>query len=288
MARPLRLEFPGALYHLTARGNERKAIFVTDDDRRRFLELLRRVVSRYRWLCHAYCLMGNHYHLLAETPLPNLSLGMRQLNGVYAQDFNRRRGRVGHLFQARFKSIVVEKQAHLLELSRYVVLNPVRAGLCSDPAAWQWSSYRGSAGLDEPEPFLALDWLLAQFAPRRRLAQRRYRAFVDDGGAADPWRNLRGGLYLGSEAFVALLAPDEPIEEVIRAEWQPLRPALAEVLSTRDEAALLDAYRRYGYRLKEIGNELGVHYTTISRALAAAETRQDAPQVSADSHDRKT
>lgn len=199
---------------------------------------------------------------------------MRQLNGVYAQHSNRRHRRVGHLFQARFKSILVEKQAHLLELCRYVILNPVRAGLCSSPAQWQWSSYRGSAGLDTPAPFLTLEWLLAQFATRRRLAQQRYHSFVANGGTGDPWHELHGGLYLGSDAFVAALAPDAPLQEVTRAQWQPLRPVLAEILAARDDAALLDAYQRSGYRLPEIAAELGVHYTTVSPALAAAETRR--------------
>jgi putative transposase len=288
VARPLRLEFAGALYHLTSRGNARQAIYLTDDDRHRFLTVLERVVSRYRWLCHAYCLMGNHYHLLAETPLPNLSLGMRQLNGVYAQDFNRRHGRVGHLFQARFKAIIVEKTPHLLELSRYVVLNPVRAGLCSDPAGWRWSSYRASAGLDNPEPFVALDWLLGQFGDRRRIAQQRYRAFVSRGVTRDPWQELRSGLYLGSDAFVASLAPDEPIEEVPREQWQPIRPALAQILAPRDDASLLEAYQRYSYPLKEIALELGVHYATVSRALAVAEARDDKQRLLAGSLACKT
>jgi REP-associated tyrosine transposase len=126
MARPLRLEFPGAIYHLTGRGNARQKIFFADPDRELFLDTFGGVVSRYGWICHAYCLMANHYHLLVETPKANLSLGMRQLNGVYTQAFNRRHKRVGHLFQGRFKAILVEKESYLLELCRYIVLNPVR------------------------------------------------------------------------------------------------------------------------------------------------------------------
>jgi REP element-mobilizing transposase RayT len=128
MARPLRLQFPGAVYHLTSRGNARQKVFLTDADRELFLNTLTRVVRRYDWVCHAYCLMANHYHLLVETPKANLSIGMRQLNGIYTQSFNRRHNRTGHLFQGRFKAILVERKSHLLELCRYIVLNPARNG----------------------------------------------------------------------------------------------------------------------------------------------------------------
>ena len=129
MARQLRIEYPGGVYHVTGRGNARQDVFLDNEDRQSFLDLLQKVNKRFNWLCHAYCLMDNHYHLLIETPEGNLSQGMRQVGGVYTQTFNRRHGMVGHLFQGRFKSILVEKDSHLLELCRYVVLNPVRAGM---------------------------------------------------------------------------------------------------------------------------------------------------------------
>ena len=128
MARPLRLDHAGAVWHLTSRGNERREIFREDEDRERFLRILAGVVKRFRWRVHAYVLMGNHYHLLVDTPEPTLSRGMKHLNGVYTQNFNRRHRRVGHLLQGRFKAILVERESHLLELTRYVVLNPVRPG----------------------------------------------------------------------------------------------------------------------------------------------------------------
>ena len=174
MSRPLRLEFPDALYHVTARGDRREAIFDDDDDRRAFLLTLAQVVKRFNWLCYAYCLMGNHYHLLIQTPDGNLSKGMRQLNGVFTQLSNRRHQRVGHLFQGRFKAILVEGDAYLLELARYIVLNPVRAGMKKKPEHWPWSSYRASLGLVAAEEFIAVDGLLAQFAGRRGTAQARY------------------------------------------------------------------------------------------------------------------
>ena len=150
MARQLRLEYPGALYHLTARGNEQQPIFHDDVDRQQFLQLFGYEILQQRWRCYAYCLMGNHYHLLVETPESNLSRGMRRLNGSYAQRFNWRHQRVRHLLQGRFKSLVVERETYLLELCRYVVLNPVRAGMVATPADWPWSSYGATAGLRTP------------------------------------------------------------------------------------------------------------------------------------------
>ena len=167
MARPSRIEFAGALYHVTSRGDGREAIFLSDDDRRLFLDGLSAVVRDCNGAVHAYCLMDNHYHLLVETPDGNLSQGMRQLNGVYTQHFNRQQGRVGHVFQGRYQGILVQKEAYLLELARYVVLNSVRAGRVRSPAEWPWSSYRATAGLGDAPAWLCIDWLLSAFSERR-------------------------------------------------------------------------------------------------------------------------
>ena len=155
MSRPLRPEVPGAIWHITSRGNERHSIFVDEEDRERFLALLGKVAADFNWRCYAFVLMGNHYHLMVETPEATLSRGMRQLNGVYTLGFNRRHGRVGHLFQGRFKAILVERESHLLELIRYVALNPVRAGLVAAPQEWKWNSYRATAGF-EPGPVVVV------------------------------------------------------------------------------------------------------------------------------------
>jgi putative transposase len=138
MARPLRIEFAGALYHVTARGNAQQDICADDADRRQFLDLLGHTVHRHDWYCHAYCLMGNHYHLLVETSTPTLAKGMKFLNGTYTQHFNRRHLRVGHVFQGRYKAILVQKETYLLELARYIVLNPVRAQMVRSAKEWPW------------------------------------------------------------------------------------------------------------------------------------------------------
>lgn len=269
MARPLRIEFPGAVYHITARGNARQKIYLDDADREAFLDILAQVVERFHWICHAYCLMDNHYHLLVETPEPTLSRGMRQLNGVYTQRFNRRHGRCGHLFGGRFKAILVEREAYLLELCRYVVLNPVRAGLARAAKDWRWSSYRATAGLAEAPPFLTTDWILAQFSGRRSEAQRRYRRFVAEGRGASPWRELKGQIYLGSEEFIEKLPqPAETVEEVPRIQRQGVRPSLDRIFAgALVDEAIVAAYREHGYTMKAIADYLGVHYATVSRRL---------------------
>ncbi|MFT5117647.1 MAG: putative transposase [Kiritimatiellia bacterium] len=170
MARPLRIEFAGALYHITSRGNGREDIYASDSDRQMWLEVFGEVCRRFNWVCHAYCLMGNHYHLLVETPESNLSLGMRQLNGVYTQRFNRSQNRVGHVFQGRYKAILVEKASYLRELARYIILNPVRARMVRSAKDWVWSSYRATAGFKSPYPWLNVEWLLSGFARRRSTA----------------------------------------------------------------------------------------------------------------------
>jgi REP element-mobilizing transposase RayT len=181
-------------------------VFLEDTDRQVFLEVLETVVGKYNWLCHAYCLMDNHYHILVETPDPNLSLGMRQLNGVYTQSFNRLHNRVGHVFQGRYKSILVEKNEHLLELCRYIVLNPVRAGLVNEPGKRDWGSYHATAYSVKAPDFLSVDWILGQFAKTRNPARRAYRAFVRDGLTdigETPWKKLVGQIVFGGSDFVA-------------------------------------------------------------------------------------
>jgi len=267
------------LYHVTARGNRQEAIFVNDDDREAFLKLLGKVITRYNWTCHAYCLMDNHYHLLIETPDANLSAGMRQLNGVYTQMFNRAHGKVGHVFQGRFKSILAEKEAHLLELCRYIVLNPVRAHQCTSPAEWQWSSYHASATGKEVAQWLTVDWILAQFAEKRAEAQKKYREFVVDplGLEYSPLQNTVGQIILGGQDFVSRMAPylmdKSEVKEISRRQRLAGRPCLDELFTgisgkPQRNRAIKKAHLDYGYTLKEIADHIGQHYSTISRVVS--------------------
>jgi REP-associated tyrosine transposase len=275
MSRPLRLQFPHAVYHVTSRGNARQKIYDDAYDRERFFTILAHVVSRYGWLCHAYCLMDNHYHLVIQTPRANLAVGMRQLNGLYTQAYNRRHGRVGHLFQGRYNAIVVEKEPYLLELCRYVVLNPVRAKAVRHPRHWGWSSYGATAGQRPVPAFLTVDWVLGQLGTRKQAAQVRYRQWVVEGkDAPSPWTQLTGQIYLGSKAFVSKHQPDEMIPEVPRPHTQAARPSLDQLFGSTQEwrEHLVIAYRRYGYRMQEIARQVGVHYATVSRHLKRLES----------------
>ena len=287
MARPLRLEFAGAVYHVTSRGNERQQVFRSDDDRRLFLEVLDRAVARWRWIVHAYCLMGNHYHLVVETPEPNLSRGMRQLNGEYTQAFNRRHRRSGHLFQGRFKGLVVEKESHLLELCRYVVLNPVRARGMSvrRPEDWPWSSYCATAGRGETPGWLTVTWILSRFAAERTRAREGYRRFVAAGLREKARLEERSGLWIGSERYGErigeLLGAKAEVQEHARRQRRPVRRGLAEYLpsealaskSARDEA-IYRAYSEGGFSQREIGARAGLHYVTVSCIVRAEERKR--------------
>lgn len=204
MARPLRLEYPGAVYHVMSRGQERGQVFRDDGDRERFLLDLDRAVQEERWVVHGYCLMTNHYHLLVETPEANLSIGMQRLNGRYSQAFNLGHSRKGHVFEDRYKAIVVEKESYLLELCRYVVLNPVRAGMVRSAREFRWSNYRATSGEGEQPAFLEVDWTLRCFGAQRAKAREAYRRFVSEGkGAGSPMDEVSGQVFLGSPVFLA-------------------------------------------------------------------------------------
>jgi len=279
VARPLRIEYPGAVYHITSRGNEKKRIFKDERDRDIFLDTLSQVDKRYNWLCHAYCLMNNHYHLIIETPDGNLSIGMRQLNGVYTQAFNRRHKRVGHLFQGRYKAILIQKDSHLLEVCRYVVLNPVRAKAVEKPEMWKWSSYKATGGIEKPYPCLTTDWILNQFGPTRRIAERAYRKFVKDGIKQESiWKAVRAQSILGEEGFtdtlINYLRGKKDIAELPKSQRYVNRPSLQKIFSKsilqdigKRNEKIADAVERHGYRQREVANYLGMHFTSISRIL---------------------
>jgi REP element-mobilizing transposase RayT/DNA-binding CsgD family transcriptional regulator len=271
MARPLRLEFAGALYHVTSRGNRQESIYESDKDRENFLSILAEVCEAYNWMCHAYCLMDNHYHLLVETPDANLSKGMRQLNGRYTQSFNRMHSRVGHVFQGRYKAILAEKSSYLLELSRYIVLNPVRAGMVRSAMDWQWSSYRATVGEQAKPRWLNTDWLLSGFGQKKLKAIEAYKQFVSAGkGQPSPWDKLKNQIFLGDEKFAESMLDkidaDKALTEIPMSQRRAVPKSLsyyAEKYAKRNEA-IVYAYASGGYSLKEVGDYFELHYSTVS------------------------
>jgi putative transposase len=279
MSRPLRLEFAGALYHITSRGNGRNLIYLQDDDFELFLQILANVCERYNWVVHAYCLMSNHYHILVETPYANLSQGMRQLNGVFTQSMNRKHHRVGHLFQGRYKAILIDKGAYLLELCRYIVLNPVRANMVNSPEEWPWSSWHCMLGNVESSVWLSTDTLLVQFAKDRQKAIQSYIDFVKSGVGKTVWDTLKHQIFLGDEAFVARHQAMQyglegnlleiPFKQRSAA---PLPLAEYQAQTVDKHQSIYDAYRCGGYTQKQIGDYFGLHYSQISRIVAKFKT----------------
>ena len=296
MARPLRLEFPGAVYHITARGDRQEPIFDDNDDRLAFLDLLGKEVQQQGWVLYAFCLMGNHYHLLLETPEANLVRGMRRLNGVYTQAFNRRHGRVGHVLQGRYKSILVDKDSYLLELCRYVILNPVRAGLVDSVSQSPWSSYLPTVGKATCPAWLAADRVLELFSPDRTQARRAYQRFVAEGmDAATPWTQVKGQIFLGSDAFhnriEKLLSGQQP-RNIPRRQLGPTRPTPQRVLQAVAKAhglgpsAVLDRdneeafkhavyllRRRANLPLKQVAEMAGVSIGRVSQIQTRMESQ---------------
>lgn len=300
MARPLRVQYPGALYHVTARGNERKAIFRTDADRERFLAVLAQGVERYRLRLHAYVLMDNHYHLLVETEEANLSLALRHLNGVYTGFFNRAHDRVGHLFQGRFKAIVVDKQSYLLELSRYIHLNPVRIRQPHSLTRYPWSSYWDYIGRRAAPAWLTRAAVLGEVGGTGRQAEQRYRSFVEEGakgGVASPWERVVAQVALGDERFVARLRrrvataahrevpsrrqlAERPswgaIERAVRASAATLKTLATGRRSEPVRAVLMYLGReRGGLSLRDVARLVGREEATVSQqARRVAERRR--------------
>jgi len=274
MSRPLRLEFPDALYHLTSRGDRREDIYEDDVDRGAFLDVLSSVIEQFNWTCYAYCLMSNHYHLLVQTPDANLSKGMRQLNGVYTQAYNRRHNKTGHLFQGRYKSILVDEDSYLLELSRYIVLNPVRAGMTRRVDQCKWSSYLAMVGEVAAPGWLASDYLLSQFSVQRKTAIRRYREFVQDGLRRDSiWAQLNNQIYLGDQNFIDRLQQhigekekDLQIPKIQKRSIAKRIQEYAKMSRSRDEA-IVKAYASGAYSYQELGEYFGLHFTRIGKIV---------------------
>lgn len=288
MARPLRIEFPGALYHVTTRGDRRELIYDDDVDRQAFLEVMARVLERFDACVLAYCLMGNHYHLVLHTRRPNLSALMRQINGVYTQTYNRRHDKVGHLFQGRFKAILVDRDAYMLEVCRYVDLNPVRAGMVAEPGLWPWSSYCAHVGLAAVPSWLDTPamhgYLLGQDAAtpqQRRLAALRYSTLVAQGKDVMLWKDaLKNQIYLGDESFIArmqsLLEPGQATAgEIPRIQRRVEPMTIREYLDGhRRDDAVAQAHIEGGHTMTAIASSAGLSVSRVSRLIRKWETER--------------
>jgi len=270
-----------------------------DADRWQFVRLLGEVVEENQVICHAWVLMDNHYHLLLETPAGNLSAAMKHLNGLYTQRFNKKHRRVGHLFQGRFKALVVEKDTYLKELCRYLVLNPVRARMVKHPKDWKWSSYRGTAGLEKAEKWLQVDWVLGQFDKTHKRAEKSYRRFVQEGMGrkGSPWDELFSRIYLGSDEFLERvhevgrrhrdldipkyqkLVKKPNLEKIIEevAKSYGIRPKEVLVAGARKheakEVAIYLLKKESGLSLKEIGFKMGVSLGAVSHHWVSVKKR---------------
>lgn len=289
MARPLRIEFPDAVYHVTSRGDRHEPIFRDDVDRQLLLHVVDQAMARLDAHAIAYCLMGNHYHFVLRTRQPNLSRLMRQLNGEYTRAFNRRHGLTGHLFQGRFHAVLVDRDAYLIEVCRYVELNPVRARLVESPADWRWSSYRAHVGVDPAPAWLATVELHGHLLERdaltqddRRLASDLYAQVVADGLGVDLWSShLRNEIYLGGERFVGdmqAIAQHQRLQCVeIAKEQRKDMGALGRWMTVdrpRDESFRM-AYTNGGLTMSEIARQAGLSLSAVSRLISNAERRQD-------------
>ena len=286
MARPLRIEFPGAIYHVTSRGDRREPIFEDDEDRLNFLAVIEQAMQRFDAVALAYCLRDNHYHFVIHTRQANLSRLMRQVNGVYTQTYNRCHGKTGHLFQGRFKAILVDQDAYLLEVCRYVDLNPVRARMVRLPGKWPWSSYlahtahqEGPDWLDTPAVHAYLLGRAVRSPADRSRAAMRYATLVAEGRDTTLWDDaLVGQIYLGDAAFVARMqALAEPVRassrEVPRAQLRMVKRSIKQFMEdheSRDDA-IVAAYREGQHTLTDIANTLGLSISRISRIVRRSE-----------------
>lgn len=273
MSRPIRIEFPGAIYHISSRGHDNQKIFIDDDDKQFFVDLLQKTVDRFHWVCHAWCLMPDHYHVVMETPEGNLSIGMRELNGGYTQYFNRRYALQGPAMQGRFKAILLERESHLLPVCRHVVLNPLRMGKVRQLEKYRWSSYRSTAGLDDTLVAVSPEWIWRQMGKSKKKAPERYQAWVKAGIGLDaPWGQVQRQILLGGEEFVEKM--QALMHMAARPKVKLVRPSLKKIFAkVKDRAgrnaAIRVASRAHFYRLHEIGSFIGLHLSTVSKIANA-------------------
>ena len=284
MARPLRIEYPGAFYHVTSRGNEQQDIYKSKKDREQFLHYLETAKERYGAVIHTYCLMDNHFHLLLETPKGNLSQIMRHINGAYTTYFNVKRKRAGHLFQGRYKAILVEADEYAEELSRYIHLNPVRAGMVKRPEEFEWSSYLNYIGKRKAEWFTT-DFILGYFDRKNSSAHKKYQKFVEDGlGGPDksPLFETVASTLLGSFEFVNEITErylenknkDRNIPALRALNSGPVIKRILDIVNNcpfkdeplRKKAGLYLCHKYSGAKLSEIGSHFDMKDAAVSQA----------------------
>jgi len=285
VSRPLRIEYPGAFYHVTSRGNERRTLFQSNRDREKFLSYLESTHERYGAVIHVYCLMGNHYHLLLETPRGNLSKILHYVNGAYTTYFNIKRSRSGHLFQGRFKGILVDRDEYCKELSRYVHLNPVRAGMVKTPLEYPWSSYRYFVGRDKKPEWLTTDFILGDFGGEGGRGFKKYREYVErqeNKEFDNPFKNVIASTLLGSREFIDRIKLEYlEKKEIDRRDLPALKKILIGPSLESIEKAVIKrvgrsdplfkkiciylSYQRSGLNLREIGEYFGMQRSTISQ-----------------------
>ncbi|GBE05854.1 chromosomal replication initiation protein [bacterium BMS3Abin10] len=297
MARPLRIEYDGALYHITSRGNEKKPIYRKDGDCRKFLKILSELPARYQVVIHGYVLMENHYHLLIETPKGNITRVMHYLNTAYTVYFNKKHQRVGHLFQGRYKGLLIEKERYLLSVSRYIHLNPVRALIVKRPEEYKWSSYLDYIGRSIKEKWLTSEWILGQYSTREAQAKNLYKIFIEEGLTAaedDPFNHVKAGPVIGNEDFIEKikkkldlkehreipesrrLARDISCKRVIEEVAKRLRLSEQEIRSVGKRGNFARKITFYLLRKltdisnEEIGRYFGVGYTAVSQGASRA------------------
>jgi putative transposase len=273
MSRPLRLEFAGALYHVTSRGDRQDLVFRDDSDRLAWLSMLGTVCKQFNFVVHSFCQMTNHYHLVIETIDGNLARGMRQLNGVYSQYFNRRHGLVGHVVQGRYKAILVQKESYLLELARYVVLNPIRAGMVASLADWEWSSHPYFMRTEGKPPWMETDWLLSHFGNEGTGARYAYNAFVMNGrGLLSPLREVRHQMLLGDSAFIERhinAAESDRLVGIVRAQRRCMAMSLEGHAAQygRSDEAVARAYASTAYTMQQIADHFDISISTVGRIV---------------------
>lgn len=292
MARPLRIQYPGACYHVTSRGNEKRPVFKNERDREKFLVYLESAVVRYGAVIHVWCLMDNHYHLFIETPLGNLSQIMRHINGAYTTYFNVKWKRAGHLFQGRYKAILVEADRYAAELSRYIHLNPVRGGIVDTPKNYFWSSYLSYIGKNVPPAWLKTDFVLSYFGKEPKYAKTIYRKFVEERmektESNSPLQAVVASTLLGSPQFIEEITEKHlggkqdkrnipAINELIR------RPSMAEILHKVNadfagekllkNIAIHCCWKYSGAKLQEIGDHFGISGAAVSQACRRLELK---------------